>query len=108
MTSDEHDCLGVDPMTVALQECQHCHVSRPYSDSQIRLLWRDKTLPRPYIARHELKYVSIILIYMCCSLEMQVVLYQMSSQVGFLWEKAGLLPLHPDQAASTWNTTCPL
>ena len=39
---------GVDcgsPLNVALRDCQHCHVSRPYRDAQERLLCRDKTRP---------------------------------------------------------------
>jgi len=27
---------------VALRDCQHCRISRPYRDAQDRLLWRDK------------------------------------------------------------------
>jgi len=30
---------------VALRDCQHCHISRPYRDAQDKLLWRDKTCP---------------------------------------------------------------
>ena len=28
---------------VALRDCPNCRISRPYSDAQDRLLWRDKT-----------------------------------------------------------------
>jgi hypothetical protein len=30
---------------VALRDCQHCRISRPYRYAQGRLLWRDKTCP---------------------------------------------------------------
>ncbi len=36
---------ALDSAYIALCDCQHCCISRPYRDAQDRLLWRDKTCP---------------------------------------------------------------
>ena len=46
---------------VAVRDCQLRRITKLYKDAQNRLLWRDKIIPRMYLAHHEL--ASVIIYY---------------------------------------------
>ena len=55
-------CAQADTVTwTVLHGCQNRQIGRPYRDAQDRLLWKDKTRPRTYLAHHELEGVAIII-----------------------------------------------
>ncbi len=62
---------------IALRDCQHCRVSRPYRDAQDRLLWRDKTCPAHTELIMSQKSLKLLYCYCLVCVDFPVIVYQL-------------------------------